>query len=197
MTTGGVSKKTAHGGDGAKTVSVLVKLLVFTRYAIAFSFITVVGTALKAPFFPLRLGGDPADPDARFPTAYIGTGVNPEMTDAALYTQSATSIVVLVGGFFIVTQMLSVLRNVSAGHAFVRENGERLRRMGYTGVVMQLSIYFIWVLSQAAEISGAADIDGLTMEIGPAPWIIILCAFALATVFKDAATLKEEQDLTV
>ena len=197
MTAGCTPKKTASAGKDANAVSVLISLLVFTRYAIVFIFITVLGTALRLPFFPLRIGGDPADADAQWPTAYIGAAVRPDMTDAALYTQSATEIVLLIGGFFIVTQMLNVLRNVSAGHAFVRENGGRLRRMGYAGVVIQLSIYAIWAIAQAVDLSGAAEVDGLMMEISPAPWIVILCAFALSTVFNDAATLKEEQELTV
>lgn len=197
MTAGCAPKKIASEGEGAKAVSVLICLLVFTRYAIVFIFITVVGTALRLPFFPLRIGGDPADADARWPTAYVGAAVDPDMTDAALYTQSATEIVLLVGGLFIITQMLNVLRDVSVGHAFVRENGERLRRMGYAGVVVQLSIYVIWVIAEAVDLSGVAEVEGMIMEISPAPWIVILCAFALSTVFNDAATLKEEQELTV
>ncbi len=195
--TAGDAPKNAPSGESARAVSVLIRLLVITRYAIVFIFITVLGTALQAPFFPLRIGADPADADARWPTAYIGSAVDPEMTNAALYTQSATETVLLIGGFFIITQMLSVLRNVSAGHPFVRENGERLRRMGYAGVIVQLSIYVIWAIAQAVDLSGAAAVDGIIMEISPAPWIVILCAFALSTVFNDAATLKEEQELTV
>ena len=182
--------------DGG-SVGALINLLLITRGALVFIFITVVATALRLPFFPLRIGGDPADPDARWPTAYIGASLDPEMTQAALYTQSATDIALLIGGFFIITQMLRVLRNVAAGHAFVRDNGRRLRLMGYAGVVTQLSIYAIWAIAQAADAAGAAEVDGLVMEISPAPWIVILCAFALAAVFNDAATLKEEQDLTV
>ncbi len=119
------------------------------------------------------------------------------MTSAAIYTQAAVDIIMIGAGMFIITEMLQVLRNVAARNAFVRENGERLRRMGYAGVIAQLSIYAVWIVSETIDVAGVAEVEGLIIEISPAPWIIILCAFALSTVFNDAAALKEEQDLTV
>ncbi len=182
-------------GDGA--VAVLTKVLRITRIAMVFVLVTVIGTAARVPFFPLRFGGDPADPEARWPTVFIGAAVDPDMTAAAIYTQSAVDIIMIAAGVFIITEMLQVLRNVAAGNAFVRENGQRLRRMGYAGVIAQLSVYAVWIAAEAIAVAGIADVEGLIIEISPAPWIVILCAFALSTVFNDAATLKEEQDLTV
>lgn len=182
-------------GDGA--VALLTKVLRYTRVALIFILITVVGTAARLPFFPLRVGGDPADPEARWPTIYFGTAVDPDMTTAAIYTQSAVDIIMIAAGLFVISEMLQVLGNVARRHAFVRENGARLRRMGYAGVVAQLSIYVVWIVSEVVDVAGVAEVEGLMVEISPAPWVIILCAFALSTVFNDAAALKEEQDLTV
>ncbi len=190
---------TPHAAQGAgdRSVAVLIKVLRYTRIALVFVLFTVLGTAARLPFFPLRFGGDPADPEARWPTVHIGAAVDPDMTAAAIYTQSAVEVILIAAGFFIISEMLQLLRNVAGGHAFIRENGARLRRMGYAGVVAQLSIYAVWIVSRTVDAAGVAAVDGLTVEISPAPWIIILCAFALSTVFNDAAALKEEQDLTV
>lgn len=197
MTAPAISKRDMVQRAGSDSVMLLTKVLRVSRVALVFIAVTVVGTAARLPFFPLQLGGDPTDETARWPTIYIGAAVDPDITLAALYTQSAVSIVLIVAGLFIISEMLQVLRNVAGGHAFVRENGTRLRRMGYAGVVAQLSVYAVWIVAEVVDIAGVAEVEGIVFEISPAPWVIILCAFALATVFNDAAALKEEQDLTV
>lgn len=197
MSASKVSQRETVRRAGGDSVMLLTKVLRFSRVALIFIAVTVIGTAARLPFFPLRLGGDPTDDAARWPTIFIGSAVDPEMTQAAIYTQSAVGVIVVAAGLFVISEMLQVLRNVDSGQAFVRENGMRLRRMGYAGVVAQLSIYAVWIVAEVVDIAGVAEIEGLRFEISPAPWIIILCAFALATVFNDAAALKEEQDLTV
>lgn len=187
----------SHEAKTDKSVLLLIKLLRFTRYALIFILVTVIGIASRIPIFPLRFGGDPADPEARWPTIFLGTAIDPEIALGTLYAQSAVNVILVVAGLFVITDMLKLLRNVARQRAFVRENGKLLRRMGYVGIIAQLSVYAVWLIAQTIDIAGVADIDGLIMSINPAPWIIILCAFALSTVFNDATALKEEQDLTV
>jgi|GEM_PF-3296100 len=186
-----------HEMTSDKSVLLLIKLLRFTRYALIFIFVTVIGIAARLPIFPLRLGGDPADPEARWPTIFLGTAIDPEITLGALYAQSAVNVILIIAGLFVITDMLKLLNNVARQRAFVRENGKLLRRMGYAGIIAQISVYVVWFTAQATDIAGIVEVDGLVMSINPAPWIIILCAFALSTVFNDATALKEEQDLTV
>lgn len=192
------NQKAGQTAARSASVRILTRLLEFTRWVLALVAATVIGRMLRLPFFPLLIGGDPADPDAKWPAIFIGSALSPDITPAALYAQSAIDLIMLAMGFYVITQMLGILRNVAADHAFVRENGERLRRIGWAGVIAQLSVYAVWAGAGLIALSGVAKVDGMEeIAISPAPWIIILCAFALSTVFRDAATLKEEQELTV
>ncbi|MEO1136224.1 MAG: DUF2975 domain-containing protein [Pseudomonadota bacterium] len=186
-------------GSGKKdqAVPILIKLLVFSQWALVFLLVAIPLTALGAPFFPLRIGGDPNDPDAQWPTGYIGAVFDEDMTQAALYAEALVLVIFVVMGIYVIRQMLGVLRNVLTGNPFVRDNGVRLRRMGYAGVIAQFSVYGIWILVGLIALAGWADFEGISVILSPAPWVAILLAFALATVFRDGAELKEEQDLTV
>lgn len=180
-----------------RSLKILVKLLVFMQWTMVFLLVTVPLTVLRAPFFPLRFGSDPNDADAAWPTFYVGAVFDEDITQAALVADGAVIIIYLALGLYVIRQMLGVLRNVKNGDSFARDNGLRLRRMGYAGAVAQLSVYGVWLLAAIVALAGWAEVDGMSVVLTPAPWVVILLAFALATVFRDGAALKEEQDLTV
>lgn len=180
-----------------KAIGVLMSLLKICQWIFVFLIVTVPLTVIGAPFMPLRFGSDPSDVDAQWPTFYVGAVFNEELTKAALYAEGLVLLIFLALGLFVVRQMLGVLNNVVNGDSFARDNGIRLRRMGYAGAAAQLSVYGVWILTGLVSLAGWADIDGMNVVLSPAPWVVILLAFALATVFRDGAELKEEQDLTV
>ncbi|MEO1252369.1 MAG: DUF2975 domain-containing protein [Pseudomonadota bacterium] len=180
-----------------RSVSILITLLRVTRWVTAFVIVSIPLTLLNAPFFPLQFGADPADEDAEGRTVYIGRIADESVAEGAMYAQGLIDVMLAAATLYAITQMLGLMRNVAAGHSFVRENGKRLRRIGYTALITQLAIYVVWFFSLTLEGFGAASMEGLIVELTPFPWIVILSVFALATVFNDATTLKEEQDLTV
>ncbi len=90
-----------------------------------------------------------------------------------------------------------ILRNVAAGRAFVRENGLRLRKVGYVAAAAMVVLYVLWVGSLVLDMTGVVEFEGNTLAITPLPWIGILGIFVLSTIFLEGAEIKEEQDLTV
>lgn len=196
MTNDGAYERNVERKDD-RSLAILVKLLVFSKWTMVFLLVIVPLTILGAPFLPLQFGGDPNDPEAAWPTFYVGAVFDEEATQAALYADGAVLMIYFVLGLYVIRQMLGVLENVKNGDSFARDNGLRLRQMGRAGVIAQLSVYGVWILAGLIALAGLAEVEGMTVVISPAPWVAILLAFALAIVFRDGADLKEEQDLTV
>ncbi len=176
-------------------MDLLIRLLLGTRWVLVFLIVVVPITALGAPLFPIRIGGDGPDDDAL--NIHVGAVFDEGMNEPAVFVQTIVAVIVFAFAIYAIGQMLGVLRNVRAGNSFVRDNGTRLRRIGFGGIAAQLSIYAVWIAALVIEAAGAVRFDGLTIELNFAPWIGVLMAFALAAVFRDGAELKEEQDLTV
>lgn len=176
-------------------MDLLIRLLVWTRWVLVLLLVVVPVTALGAPLFPIRIGGDGPEDDAL--NIHVGAVFDDGMNQAAVYAQTIVAVIIFVFAIYAIGQMLGVLRNVRAGNSFVRDNGTRLRRIGFAGIAAQLSIYAVWAGAVILEAAGGVRFDGLMIEINFAPWIGVLMAFALAAVFRDGAELKEEQDLTV
>lgn len=181
-------------GNADRSVRLLIGLLIGARWALCFMLVAVPLAAARAPFFPLRIGGG-EDEDAM--NVHLGAAFDESMSQAAINAHAVAAVIAVVFGIYATGQMLGVMRNVRRGDSFVRDNGERLRRIGYAGIVAQLSVYAVWIAALVIGAAGLAALEGLRIELNIAPWIGILMAFALATVFRDGADLKEEQDLTV
>lgn len=178
-----------------RVISILSKLLVFSKWALLFQVATAILSAVGAPFFPLQFGGDPATGEGR--TVQIGVVFDEDMTRAAVYLETLIIVVVCAAGLYAVHHFRRIISNAASGRAFARENGVRLRKIGYVAAGAQVSVYVLWVFSAFIELAGLAVFDGRTMAITPAPWLIILGVFALSTIFLEGADIKEEQDLTV
>lgn len=192
-----IEQKATYPKRENRTVSILIGILTWTQWILGFLLFTVPLTVFNAPFFPLSFGADPADPDAKGASISFGVAFDQGLTTAALYAEAIIALIYLALGVYAIGQTLGLLRNVQNGQPFVRDNGYRLRRIGYAGAIAQLSVYGVWLFVGIFSVAGLASFKGISMEFGPTPWIGVLMAFALATVFRDGADLKEEQDLVV
>lgn len=182
--------------DRGKSDEILFGILMWTRWVLIVVAVLIVPTALRVPFFPLSIGGDQNDPgsDAR---VYFGVVFDEELTQAATFVEASTLMIIVLFGVYTMTQILGILRNVRSGNSFARDNGVRLRKVGFAGAAVQLLIYGIWILASIAEAFTDISIEGISMVITPIPWIGILITFSLATIFREGADLQEEQELTV
>ena len=179
-------QKPISAANKDRSLGFLIGLLIGTRWALYFLLVTV----------PLTAAGVDGAADDGF-EIHLGAAFEDGMSQDAIYVQAIVAVITLAFGVYAIGQMLGVLRNVRAGNSFVRDNGDRLRRIGYAGIATQLCVYAVWIGAVIVEAAGLAVLEGMRMEINFAPWIGILMTFALATVFRDGAALKEEQDLTV
>jgi len=185
-------KKTAKS-----TVSTLSTLVVATKWTLWFIFVSAPLTAIGAPFFPLRVGPSPSDVDAEGPTFFIGLMLDEGMTRPAIILE-ATIIMVMAGAaLFGLHHLRCILKNISSGAAFARENGLRLRKVGYAAVAAQVAIYGLWLVSVILQAAVGLDFEGRVIVLTPMPWVGILGIFVLSTIFLEGAQIKEEQDLTV
>ncbi len=178
-----------------RAIKILISLLVWTRWVLALLLIPVFLSVLMPDVLPLHIGGGPDNPDGA--TVHIGMMVSDDMSRAAVAAEALNSVIYTVFGLYFISQLLGVLRNVRADNAFARDNGDRLRRIGYAGAAAQLCVYGVWIVFKLADALNMVAVKGMVIELSPAPWIGVLSAFALATVFREGTELKEEQDLTV
>lgn len=185
-------------GADARIFRVLDQLLRITRWVSVFILVTIPLMIGGAPFLPITFGSDPADLDAVWPTFYIGLVYDrEEMTFAAFVVQALADFIYAALSIFVLTQLIRILDNVRAGRAFVRDNGARLRRIGYASLYSLLGAYAVLFIGQGIDLAGIADTEGLRIQLSPDPWIAVLASFALSTIFLEGAALKEEQELTV
>lgn len=177
--------------------STLTSLLSISRWVLWYLIVTLPLTALNAPFFPITIGGDFADPDAVWPTMFLSPFLEQSGTRPALYLETLIGMITAGLGLFVIHHFLRILRNVQSGSAFARENGVRLRKIGFAIAGVQLGIYGLWFASLLADMFAGVDFEGLMVALSPAPWIGVFGAFALSTIFLEGSAIKEEQDLTV
>lgn len=178
-------------------VRALLNICIGARWVFGAIFVLIIVSTIALPDGALTLGGDPNDPDANWPTVHVGLYVDEKATRAAMIVEAIGGALYTGAGFFILGEMAGILRNVLRGEAFARDNGARLRRMGWIGAGAQLGAYATWIAAVSLDAAGAANTDGVFIQLSPTPWIGVLSAFALSTVFRQGASLKEEQDLTV
>lgn len=102
-------------------------------------------------------------------------------------------------GLWMCYQMRKLFDNLARGHYFERINATRVRRMAYAvfgflglKLIGQIMFESIFIVQTGSNIT----VSGI--EIGISPFLIaVLVLLVLSEVLKEAAVLKEEQDLTV
>jgi|GEM_PF-1176579 len=107
--------------------------------------------------------------------------------------------------FFIGTvQMARVLKDVSRGKAFARENARRLRIVGYAmagGAIFKFLIYLgtLFVFRGSIEVVGTAIPWALVIWFASSPGLLLggIIVIVISEVFRLGNQLQEEQELTV
>ncbi len=178
-------------------VSTLNALVVATQWTIWFMLVSAPLTAIGAPFLPLRVGPSPSDVDAEGTTFFIGLMFDEGMTRPAVVLEAIIVMVIGAAALYGLHHLRHILRNVSSGAAFARENGLRLRKAGYAAAAAQIAVYVIWLISVILEATLGTDFEGRVIILTPMPWVGILGIFVLSTIFLEGAQIKEEQELTV
>ena len=180
-----------------RSINWLVGILKITRWTLVVMLVIVAVGAVWGPEASLTLGGDPLDPENQGRTAYFGVFYDDETTRAAFLADSMIALGFGVFGIYAITQILKIMGNIVAGAPFARENGSFLRRIGFAGAAAQLFVYGVWIVAGVVAVTTNTQFTGMTVQLSPAPWIGVLIAFSLATIFRQGTELKEEQDLTV
>ena len=122
----------------------------------------------------------------------FGAGASAILHDARLVM--ALSIATIPAAWLILTRLLAILRTVEAGDAFVAENGDRLRTMGWALLAMQIfDLGYGYLAVRVSENSG----EYLGWSFSVSGWLAVLLVFVLARVWTQGAAMRDELEATV
>lgn len=94
---------------------------------------------------------------------------------------------------FLLTRSIAIIETVRHGDPFVAENAERLRRMAWVFLVLQL----IDLVSNAiAAVTSDAD-HNIEWSFSIAGWFAVLLLFVLAQVFAHGARMRDDLEGTI
>lgn len=106
----------------------------------------------------------------------------------------AIGIATVPAAWLILTRLLAILRTVDAGDAFVAENGERLRTMGWAMLAIQIfDLGYGYLAVRVSQSSG--EYFGWSFSVGG--WLAVLLVFVLARVWTQGAAMRDELEGTV
>lgn len=107
---------------------------------------------------------------------------------------------VLAAVWYGVSLMRALMRDVLAGRAFTRANSTRLRRVGLLVLGWQLlapAARYLWARFTLDRFALDATVLRPRLGYDLEPFVLALAVLALAEIFRQAARLQEESDLTV
>lgn len=91
-------------------------------------------------------------------------------------------------------RLTAILRTVETGDAFIVENGERLRAIGWALLALQvLDLAYGWLALNVSAATG--EYFGWSFSI--AGWLSILLVFVLAQIWTQGAAMRDELNATV
>lgn len=96
---------------------------------------------------------------------------------------------------FILTRILAIVDTVSVGDPFVMANAERLQKIAWAVLVLELMHFAVG--ATAASVSTAAAPFDIDWSFSPTRWVAVLLLFVLARVFEQGAQMREELEGTV
>ena len=96
---------------------------------------------------------------------------------------------------FILTRILAIVDTVSGGNPFVSANAERLQKIAWA--VLALELMHLAVGAIAAGVSTAAAPFDIDWSFSPTRWVAVLLLFVLARVFEQGTQMREELEGTV
>lgn len=91
---------------------------------------------------------------------------------------------------FILARILAIVDTVSVGDPFVMENAERLQRIAWALLVLELMHLAVGAIAAGASTT-AAPFD-INWTFSPTRWVAVLLLFVLARVFEQGARMREE-----
>jgi len=96
---------------------------------------------------------------------------------------------------FILIRILAIVDTVSGGDPFVLANAERLGKIAWA--VLALELMHLAVGAIAAAVSTASAPFDIDWSFSPTRWVAVLLLFVLARVFEQGARMREELEGTV
>ena len=96
---------------------------------------------------------------------------------------------------FILTRILAIVDTVSVGDPFVTANAERLQKIAWAVLALELMHFAVGGI--AAAVSTAAAPFDIDWKFSPTRWVAVLLLFVLARVFEQGARMREELEGTV
>jgi len=96
---------------------------------------------------------------------------------------------------FILIRILAIVDTVSVGDPFVTANAERLQKIAWA--VLALELMHLAVGAIATAVSTAAAPFDIDWSFSPTRWVAVLLLFVLARVFEQGARMREELEGTV
>ena len=129
---------------------------------------------------------------ARIATKYHGLHVAETM--ALLRVTVLLGILASVAVYQLFTRLLAILDTVRAGDPFVVANADRLQRIGWALLVIQLLDLGLGAIVLALDRLG---VDHATWVPGFTGWIGVIMVFVLARVFRVGAAMRDDLAMTV
>ena len=106
---------------------------------------------------------------------------------------------VLIAGIYFLWNLLAVTDTVRDGDPFIPENANRLTRMAWLVVLMELATFALmvpgmWIVNALAE---AGEDTIVETDFDGSGLVLILVLFVLARVFRQGAAMREDLEGTV
>lgn len=122
----------------------------------------------------------------------------PDARAGALLRDVRLVMAIGIAAFFpariLLVRLGSILRSVETGDAFVAENGDRLRQMGWALLALQiLDLAFGWI---ALSVSRTTD-EYLGWSLSLTGWLAVLLIFVLARVWTEGSAMRDDLEGTV
>jgi hypothetical protein len=124
----------------------------------------------------------------------------PPVADFALPVRQGQAVLLvllpmLVAAQLIFGQLLAMLRSVAAGEPFTTVNADRLVRIGWALLTIQLLDLLFATVVFEVEVQRGNSVSG--WEPSLTGWLAVLVAFVLARVFREGTRLRSEAELTI
>ncbi|MDQ3074185.1 MAG: DUF2975 domain-containing protein [Pseudomonadota bacterium] len=109
----------------------------------------------------------------------------------------ALIVIILALAFLFLSELLRIVRSVERGDPFVPANADRLRRMAWLNLGIQLILFVLAGISASFGNFRAALVAEDAFSIATGATLLTLVLFILARVFRVGAEMREELEGTV
>lgn len=106
-------------------------------------------------------------------------------------------LVTLLGALYFLKQLLDIVGSVAAGDPFVPANADRLTRMGWTVLAVQVLAVPLGILQFRLQDVLAIEDAVLTISFADNGLVLALVLFILARVFRHGTALRDDLEGTV